>query len=280
MAKLAKAPSGFYTAKEVMQKLGIANSTLYHYIDTGKVKKVVPSGRKEGYYIKSEIDKMIKAKEMFVLQYATDTSTFEQATEEDIEGIADLGAELFSGNRTSSYQLRIAQFRTNPEIFYVLKQDEVVVGYVGIFPLKQEAMQAIMSGMEEARFRTGILTPENIIPFKPGETDSVFMIIGVKQGLKRSRPYGARVIAGGIEVLEHFARKGITIKKLYATSRTQDGIKLSKGLGFQQVKPLQEEDDLLRFELDLETTKSPYFQKYQKIVKSKQANRNRGVETK
>ncbi len=272
MAKTAKAPSGFYTASEVMRKLGIANSTLYHYVETGKIKRVVPPGKKDGYYLKIEIDKMIKAKELFILQYATDSSVFEKAQEEDIAGITDLCIELFGKNGTASYETRLTQYHTNPDIFYILKQDELIVGYIGMFPLKQEAVQRIMSGVEESTFRTGLLSPENITQFRPGEADNVFMVIGVRQGLNRSKTYGARVISGGVEVLEHFARRGVIVKKLYATSRTQDGIRISKGIGFKQVTPPQEEDDLCRFELDLETTKSPLFQKYQRIVKRASAN--------
>ena len=267
MAKTAKAPSGFYTAKEVMQKLGIANSTLYHYVETGKIKKVVPPDKKEGYYLKSEIDKMVRAKEMFILQYATDTTTFEVAQEEDIAGITDLCIELFGKNGTASYETRLAQYRTNPEIFYVLRQGDLIVGYLGMFPLKQEAIDMIMSGVAESRFRTGILTPENIKPFQPGEADNVFVVIGARQKLPKSRLYGARLIAEGIGVFEQFARRGTIIKKLYGTSRTRDGINLSRDLGFTQVTPVEEEDDLLRFELDLETTSNPLFENYQQIVK-------------
>lgn len=67
--------------------------------------------------------------------------------------------------------------------------------------------------------------------------------------------------------MEQFARRGVVIKRLYAISRTRDGIKLSRDLSFKQVTPAAEEDDLLRFELDLETSTNPLFKKYQGIVK-------------
>jgi len=95
----------------------------------------------------------------------------------------------------------------------------------------------------------------------------VFIVLGVRQGLPRSRAYGSRVIFGTTEILEHFARKGVIVKKLYGTSRTQDGIRLAKGMGFKQVTPVSEEDDLLRFVLNLETTKNPLFKKYQQLAK-------------
>ncbi len=266
MGKTAKAPSGFYTAKAVMEKLGIANSTLYHYVETGKIKKVVPPGRKEGYYPKAEIDKMVRAKELFILQYATDASFFDKAEESDIEKITELGIEIFGKHGTPNYETRLAQFRANPSIFYVLRQEELIVGYLGLFPLKHEAIEAIMEGMEEDRFRTGVLNPNNIVPFEPEIAEEVFVIIVTKQNLKRSTPYGARLINGGIEVLEHMARRGIIIKRLYATSRTSSGIKLAKDLGFKQIIPLNEEDNLLRFMIDLETSQSPLLKNYLRIV--------------
>lgn len=267
MAKTAKAPSGFYTAKEVMQKLGIANSTLYHYVETGKIKRVVSPGRKDGYYLKGEVDKMVKAKELFILQYASDTSTFDVAQEEDMQGITDLGIELFGKSGAPSYETRLAQYRANPEIFYVLKQDDVLVGYLAMFPLKRAAIERIMSGVAESTFRSGVLVPANITRFEAGEADELFMLIGVRQDLKKSRLYGARLISEGIGVMEQFARRGIVMKKLYATSRTRDGIRLCRDMSFRQVTPDAEEDDLSRFELDLETTTNPLFQKYQGIAK-------------
>jgi predicted DNA-binding transcriptional regulator AlpA len=275
MGKTAKAPSGFYTAKDVMQKLGIANSTLYHYVETGKIKKVVPPGRKEGYYPKAEIDKMIRAKELFILQYATDASFFDKAEESDIEKITELGIEIFGKQGSPNYETRLAQFRANPDIFYILRQEELVVGYLGLFPLKHEAIEAIMSGMEEDRFRTGILNPDNIVQFEPGMAEEVFVIIVTRQNLRRSTSYAARLLNGGIDVLKHMARRGVIIKRLYATSRTNSGTRLARDLGFKQITPPNEEDDLLRFMIDLETSLSPLLKNYRRIVQRVLAKREK-----
>ncbi|MDQ2905792.1 MAG: helix-turn-helix domain-containing protein, partial [Chloroflexota bacterium] len=192
MAKTAKAPKGFYTASDVMKKLGIANSTLYHYVDTGKIKKIVPPDRKEGYYLKSEIDKMAQAREFFMLQYATEETTFEKALEEDIEGVANLYTELFGGNQSKRLEMISEWYHSNPNMIYVTKQDEMVVGYFIIIPLKHGAILKIMQGLEETRFRTELLNKDNITSFIAGKTEEAFLLIGVKQGLKRTRHYGSR----------------------------------------------------------------------------------------
>ena len=66
--------------------------------------------------------------------------------------------------------------------------------------------------------------------------------------------------------LENFARNGIIVKRLYATSRTPDGIKLCRDLGFQE-KEDNATSAVKRFWLDLETTNSPLLQEYKRIVK-------------
>ena len=267
MGRSGTPPKGFYTAAQAIKKLGLPRSTFYDMVERGQIKKVVPPNKSDGFYLEKDINKMAKANVLFMLQYATDTSTFEKAQEEDIEGITELCIELFGKNGTASYETRLAQYHTNPDIFYVVKQDNVIVGYVGLFPLKQSAIDQIMSGMEEAKFRTGILSPENITQFKPGEADNVFLVLGARQGLPKSKLYGSRLITGAIEAMEQFAQEGTIIKRLYGTSRTQDGIKLAKSLHFKVVAPVAEQDNLSRFELDLETTSNPLFAEYQRTVK-------------
>ncbi len=282
MGRTSSIPPDFYSAGQAIKKLGVPRSTFYDMVERGQINKVVPPNRSDGWYHKSEIDKMARANQLFMLQYVTDTSTFEIAKEEDIESIADLNAELFGSsggesNRIARYNLRMSQYQANPEIFHVLKQGETVVGYVGIFPLKHEAIEKIMSGMAESRFRTEVLAPEYITQFKPGEAEEVFLIIGAKQEVKKSTLYGARLISGTIEFLETLARRGIIIRKAYATSRTQDGIRISKGLGFKRMTPTNEEDNLLRFEFDLLTSTNPLLKEYQRLAKLAEKSNSRNT---
>ena len=81
--------------------------------------------------------------------------------------------------------------------------------------------------------------------------------------------HGHHLIAGAIRTLEDLARRGIPVKKLYATSSTSDGIRLSRKLGFREIA--FPGDPLLRFELDLETAETPLVRKYQEIVKKQAA---------
>jgi hypothetical protein len=277
VTKSAHAPKNFYTATQAIKRLNIPRATFFYWVKIGKIKRVVPQGYTEGYYPKADINKLALEREMFSLQYATDSSIFRQAEEKDVQGIYELGVALFGTATTPSYEMRLACWKQNPQAYYVVEQDGFIVGYLGLIPMREEAIAKIMD--EEGStmtkllaMRTEIVTPENILQFKPGEADNIFLIIGVRQGLSRSRYYGMKLISGGYEILKDFARRGIITKRLYATSRTPDGVRISRGLGFEEKEPTPG-NAVHRFQLDLETTNSPIFEEYKEIVRQRKQGR-------
>lgn len=274
MAKISKAPKNFYTANQAISRLDMKRATFFNLVKSGKITKVVPAGFTEGYYPKAEIDKMALAREMFTLQYATDSSIFRRAEEKDIQGITDLGITLFGTSTTPSYESRLVCWKKNPDAYYVVQQDELIVGWLAMVPMTKEAIAVLMGQARDAtsmfvNMHQNVMVPENILSFASAE--DLFLTIGVRQGLPRSRTYGMKLILGGYEVLKALAREGSIIKKMYATSRTPDGIRLCRDVGFQEQEG-NETSAVKRFCLDLETTTSPLFQEYRKIVAATKAN--------
>ena len=260
MAKSGKAPKGYYSASQVMRRLGIGSSTLYHFVEVGKIKRIVPPDMREGYYPQENVDKMVREREMFLLTYSKDTATFSRATEEDIQGIYDVTASLWKSN--PSYEDRLARYRKNPYIYYVVKKEGVVVGFIGMTPLKEKPLEQVM----EENFQPVDLGPDSILPFVPGQPiDNLFLDIAVRKGVK-SEPYGMRLLYSGLEVIEDFAKQGNLIKMIYAASSTPDGIKLCRGMGFTEL-PAKPGASRRRFEIDPSKAKSPFLRKYQNIVK-------------
>jgi|SRR5450755_2013689 predicted site-specific integrase-resolvase len=91
MPKTGKAPKGFYSASQVMKKLGIASSTLYHFVDTGKIRRIVPPNMREGYYVREDVDKLADEKEQFEQIYLASESRIEdmQNQEQSIKRISE-----------------------------------------------------------------------------------------------------------------------------------------------------------------------------------------------
>jgi hypothetical protein len=269
VTKRANAPKNFYTATEAIERLGMPRNTFFRYVRSGKIKKVIPPGQVEGYYPKNEIDKLARAREAFTIDYASDPSTFRKAEEGDIRGIQKLYEDLLrsTGRQGSAtYEERLKCFQKNPEIFYIVEQEGILVGYLGMLPLTKENIGQIMPRSNEST-RVSKITSEDVVRFELGEIDNIFLIMEVRQGLSRSKQYAARLINEGIEVLENLGRRGIIIKNLYATSSTPDGIRICRGIGFEETKsPVY--PDIVYFSLNLETARTPFVGRYQEIIKN------------
>jgi MerR HTH family regulatory protein len=281
MVKVSNAPKNFYSASEAAKRLGMPKTTFFQYVRTGKIKKVVPPGQVEGYYPKSDIDKLARERELFILEYASEPSTFIRASEEDIRGIHELCVSLFGLSGSPNYETMLSWQKKNPSTYYVLKQEGIVTGYIGFLYLNEKTTRAIMSDSEPSEEEALPFTPGNaptpstpeppdteVQSFTPGKPISgLFLGIGVRPGLSatQARQHGRHLISGGVEVLENFARQGMQVKKLYATSRTTDGIRLSRKLGFKEI--VFPSNPLIRFELDVEQSDSPLLTEYKKIAK-------------
>jgi hypothetical protein len=265
MPKRAKAPKGFYTASDIMKMLGIPSSTLYDMVKAGKIERVVPPGRSDGYYPKAVIDEMVRAKQLFLIQYATDPATFAKATAQDAQGIYDVGVSLWGTAGTPTVETRLGWYQSNLDIDYVVKQEGAVAGYVSLMPLKHDTIEQLLSGEK----RGWEVTPNELLPFTPGVLLECFvMALGVRAGLRKAEKYGMRLLSGAMHVLGEFAGKGIIIDKLYATSNAPDGIKACRDLGFEEIDP-DPETTRKRFMLDPITSNSILLQEYRQVTKQR-----------
>jgi predicted DNA-binding transcriptional regulator AlpA len=266
MPKSPKAPPGFYSASEAIKKLGLPRSTFYDLVEKGTIKKIVPPGRSDGYYLKAAIDDLAKARQLFTLQYANLSSVFQKATEEDVQGIYDVCVSLWGTRGTYPYELRLARYRKNPSIFYVLKYMDFVVGFTTAMPITKRAIDEIMKG-EKRAWEAIIL--DDILPFEPkAEIDYLFLEIAVRDEVPKPKQFGMRLLSGTIRALEEFAEQGTVVKNLFAISSTSDGIELCREFGFKEF-PLPPDGRRLAFLLEVASSQSPYLHDYQQIVKKR-----------
>lgn len=262
MAKTAKAPPGFYSATAAMRRLRMPKSTFYEMIEKGTIKKVTPPGRRDGYYLKAAIDNLAKARDLFTVQYALDPPNFEKATEKDIQGIYDLTVSLWGTRIAAPYETRLARYRRNSNIYYVLKYLDVVVGYSSLIPMATRAIDAIIE-----TGKPGQATLDEILPFTPGTPiEYAFMEIAVRDEVPKPKQYAMHLISGTSGVIDDFARKDVLIKNLFAISSTTDGIGLCRKLGFKEIA-LPPNGEMKVFLLNLATSTHPLAHEYQEIIK-------------
>ncbi|MGH2507495.1 MAG: hypothetical protein ACRDHZ_08855 [Ktedonobacteraceae bacterium] len=261
MARSVHAPKGLYTAEQAIAKLRMPKATFHDYVKKGKIRKVVPPGKSQGYYEKVFIDDMAEANELFAIQYATDPATFEVATINDIEGIYHVMISFWGSLYVPSVKLRQSWYEVNPEIDYVVKQNGIVTGYLTILPLKQEIIKQLMDG----EIGTKDIKPDDILPFISGIPLECWVGIAVKTGVYKPEKYGIRLIAGARNVLNGMGKRKVHIKRLWAKSETADGIKLCGDLGFESIDASSTKLPK-KFVLDMDTTQSPHLQQYKRTL--------------
>lgn len=281
MVKRAKAPSGFYTAQEAMQRLGLPKGTFFYQVKTGKIKKTMPPRGSEGYYKKEEIDKMAHDKALFTLIHSIEPVTFSRVeTEDDIRGIVDLCIDIYGQGGTPSYDARVEIWRKNPYVYYIVKQEGIVVGYISLIWFDDEALRILMGpSPKQARMTsagTGVYSvtgPEHVNTFTEGQPiDSLFISLGVRPGFTTTeqRIYSLKLLRGTIDVLISFVQKGMPVRKLYATSERGQGIQLARKLMKETQYP---GDGIRRYELDIEQSDSVLLHPYKDALdRWKQAN--------
>lgn len=266
MPRTPKAPPGFYSASEAIKKLGLPRSTFYDLVEKGTIKKVIPPGRSDGYYLKAAVDDLVKARQLFTLQYANLASVFQKATEGDIQGIYEVCISLWGTRGTYPYELRLARYRKNPSIYYVLKYLDIVVGFSTAMPITKRAVEEIMEGHKAA---WEAITLDDILPFAPGVAiDFLFLEIAVRDEVPKPHQFGMRLLSGTIQALEDLARQGSVVKQLFALSSTSDGIKLCQEMGFTEI-PLPHDGRRKAFFLEVATSSSPYLRDYQRIIRER-----------
>jgi hypothetical protein len=268
MAKTGKAPKGYYSASQAMRRLGVGSSTLYHFIEVGKIRRIVPPDMREGWYPQEDIDKMVKERELFLLTYSRDTSKFIKATEEDMQGIYEVCTSLW-GNRTPNYEARLNSYKQNNAIYYVVKKEGITIGFLGVIPFRKDILEEIMMAEQNdfyLRYQQILEMPDSILSFIPGQPIySLSLDLQVRKGTPKEELYGMRLIQGCIEILGELARENIIVEKLHASSGAPHAIKLCRDAGFNELPPLPG-SSRKRFELDLATTRSPFAKDYQKFL--------------
>jgi predicted DNA-binding transcriptional regulator AlpA len=226
--------SKYYTASEVKQILGIGDSALYNYVNRGELQRIVPPHRKQGVYLRSEVDEMAREMQAFFVAKTTVSSAFSKATKEDMPECVQLSAAIFGGLNIIPLEKRIAWLEKNPDIDYIVRHEGELMGYASIVPLSPEILEPLLKDEIYAKD----LTPDEIEQFKPGKPIQLYiMAMGVKPRLSKleKRTYASRLIKGIVKEIIEMGGRGIDIETIIARSETPDGIHILRHLGFTEV---------------------------------------------
>ena len=188
---------------------------------------------------------------------------FARATPEDMEGVYQVAASLF--DKTTSAADRMPLVERCPDGNYVLKNADtgVTLAYIHLQPLKSDRLQAFLRG----EIRGWQLTAEDLDLFEPGkEVDVLVKSMGATRafGEEQSTRYMQRLLFGTARAMAELGKKGVIIRKVYATSETSTGINLAMHAHMRQIGRIS--PDRYAFELDVATSTLPLLRSYKKAL--------------
>lgn len=150
-----------YTSSEARTKLGASTSTFKRYIDTGRIRKVTPPNKKQGMYIKEDVDKLVEEMRPFARiarQKGKNLAKQRLSTEVDWQKISDLPAILklditvYKENIVGDIGLYISWEKKNPKITllsFERNNRDNVLAYISLVPLPEEVILSILRGERE-----------------------------------------------------------------------------------------------------------------------------------
>lgn len=275
MAQRGKPPEGYYTASTARKKLGnISDGMLRSYIEKGLVKRVVPPGRKQGFYTRETVDKLAKEIEFSWYGGTTTTGThFQQAALTDMDAIADIDERTFNApdEEPEPRQAYLQQcketysrwLQRNPQTFFVLTNAaSKVIGFASLLPLKESTLDNLIH--DKIKW-TGI-SDEDIDLFEPNKPLYLYVIAlcvdPVYKGALKEE-YGAKMISNLFNFVLHLAKQGVEIKTITARNafHKPDGKRLLQKLGMSQLRSVVPSMQL--FSIQVAEAGHPLLAKYQ-----------------
>lgn len=267
-------PKDYYTSTEVKKILNISGAMIANYVEKGKIKHIVPPERKHGFYLKKDVDKLAtELNTFFNLEEETEATNFTVATTEDLYACIALNRELFNTSSNEDdetiYKKWAAWIKKNPEIVYVLKRDNEVIGIATMLPFKPKSQKFDEILREDTSILLGDvnISTKDIEVYKAGNHIQLYIAeIGIKPSLEKDlrRKYGAKLISKLIDAVVGLAKRGVIIEDIVAVGATRSGIRLLQHFGFTEV--IFPRPDTRLFTLNMKESGAPITKAYRETL--------------
>ena len=147
----------YYTAQKAEEVLSMTYSGLKYQVMTGNIKSEIPKGRRQSYYRAKDVEQVAKDFKAFSLHRKTKPTQFVRVkTKEELKECLEISQALFGVGRDIADD-RMKVLEKNSETYYILKDEEQIIGFTVILPLKPQKLNNIL-----AQTRPVKVSPEDI----------------------------------------------------------------------------------------------------------------------
>jgi hypothetical protein len=226
--------SVYYTKREALEILGIPESTFYFWVKDGRIRSYLPPHRKRGaLYDKEQIDAIAAIQVATGQRLPTDTRlVFGPSSEVDLAQEVAIGLDLYGPSDIVPLKKLRMWWQRNPEMFLALKRtDGVLVGYSSVTPMKHDTILRLIRD----EMRESDVDPQDIYPYAVGVPLECYIpSLTVVPGPYQHR-YAMLLILHVARFIQDLARRGVTITAFYCIGASDDGRRIARELGFQEI---------------------------------------------
>jgi len=267
-------PGGLYSASEATKLIGVSPSTFYNLVNSGKIKRITPDGKREGGYSKREVNLYVRNMKAIEAPYENSMLDFGLALAEDLPYVFDLVASVSGGpNHAVPEEVLRAWIRKNPQSIHVLRRRNEVLGYVSGFILPIDTLMKRLDGTLLNRE----IPIDDLVPFDATDSAPFYIAeMAVKPSQKsidRGNPTPDDYL--GASLIKHTARfilgnlktQGVNVNELYAVGQSEFGIAMCKKLGMHPMsfsKGVRSDRMPCKISIAEITSQSPLFNKLAK----------------
>jgi hypothetical protein len=223
----------YYCAGEARQQLGINVGAFYYLIDTGKIKKLIPPGKKQGFYSKHQIERLARERLKCMTDEEEPGATFRKATVDDIQEEYELAVLMLTGGAGYDIPTYEAWLHKNPDTNFIVRDQGRLVACMHVLPLKKETITRWMKG----EIRAWEISTEDVLTYTPGSSQEC-IILGMATTLDvdewTRRQYGVRLMRGFLHFLHDLAGQNIRINRFYAMSATPEESAILRRAKFEE----------------------------------------------
>jgi hypothetical protein len=266
-----------YTSHEAREVLKVSTSTFKNFVDSGRIRKITPPGKKQGLYLREDVDRLAEERKPFSgvenarkqrrsLQQAQidkNEAEIDWMDEKDLPYILAYDYEMYGVDATVDIPKMHSWWLKNPKMARMIfdkKDRRNIWGSISILPMKEETILKILKDeMSEHD-----ITADDILTY---ESDGKYYgYISAASIKPEHRTYLRRLIEN---LLSYWCNQypNIQLIKLYAVAWSDGGWDLVKHLFFSPRHDLGEDV----FEIDLkQRNPSRLIKAYQDCIKHKE----------
>lgn len=148
-----------YTSKEAREILGVSTSTFKTYVDRGSIRKVTPHNKKQGFYLKEDVERVLKERAPFahmrksskrdksIKVVNTIKTDVDWMRPSDLPAILKLDYLVYKEDIVGDIGLYISWYKKNSKITLLSFEGsnrENVLAYISLIPLPEPVILAIL----------------------------------------------------------------------------------------------------------------------------------------